>query len=97
MVAIPEPDLRALGERVLDYLRKHPDAADSLDGVTDWWLAQPGFPVAPEAVREALALLVAEHRIACIDLADGRTLYQSVDKISGSHATLQAHHPKKPT
>jgi hypothetical protein len=80
------PDPNVLCQGILQYLRAHPDAADSLEGIASWWLPQSGFSVTSEAVQEALALLVAERRIARIDLADGRTLYQSVDKVSGSQA-----------
>jgi hypothetical protein len=85
MTASPPYDLSALGQGILGYLHKHPEAADSLEGIASWWLPQSGVSATTESVQEALALLVAERRIARIDLADGRTLYQSVDKVSGSH------------
>lgn len=79
------PDPRVICQDILHYLHEHPDAADSLEGIASWWLPSPEHAITLEAVQEALALLVVEHRIARIDLADGRTLYQSVDKVSGSH------------
>jgi dsDNA-binding SOS-regulon protein len=93
MTAPADPVLNALGKRILDYFAKHPDAADSLEGIAEWWLPQSGLSVSEEAVQEALALLVAEHRIARIDLADGRTLYQSAAKVPGTHP---ARTPTKP-
>lgn len=86
-------DLSALCQGILQYLREHPEAADSLDGIAAWWLPRSNHGAPTEAVQEALAKLVAERRIACIDLADGRTLYQSVDKVSGQYP---AWNPTKP-
>lgn len=91
MTASPIPDPSDLCQGILHYLHKHPEAADSLEGIASWWLPQSGYSVTTEAVQEALALLVAERRIARLDLADGRTLYQSVDKVSGSHPAWKPH------
>ncbi|HJV48065.1 MAG TPA: hypothetical protein VJ549_02200 [Geothrix sp.] len=91
MTPSPHPEPSELCRGILDYLRAHPEAADSLEGIASWWLPASGYSAPTEAVQEALALLVAEHRIARIDLADGRTLYQSVDKVSGSHPTWKPH------
>ena len=85
MASSPNTDLSPICQGILRYLHDHPGAADSLEGITSWWLAPSDSSVSAEGVRQALALLVAERRIARIDLADGRTLFQSVDKISGSH------------
>lgn len=85
MTATPISDPSALCQGILRYLHDHPEAADSMEGIASWWLPQSGYSVTTESVQEALALLVDERRIARIDLADGRTLYQSVDKVSGSH------------
>lgn len=93
MPNLPPSDPSVLCQGILQYLRAHPEAADSLDGIAAWWLPRSNHPPTFEAVQEALALLVAERRIACLHLADGRTLYQSVDKVSGQHP---AWHPHKP-
>lgn len=93
MPTLPPSDPSALCQGILQYLRTHPEAADSLDGIAAWWLPRSNHPPTLEAVQEALNQLVAERRIACLHLADGRTLYQSVDKVSGQHP---AWHPPKP-
>jgi hypothetical protein len=87
MNASPISDPSTLCQGILHYLHEHPEAADSLEGIASWWLPPTAYSVTTDAVEEALAMLVATHRIARIDLADGRTLYQSVDKVSGSHPT----------
>jgi Fe2+ or Zn2+ uptake regulation protein len=82
-------------QRILRYLQDHPEAADSLEGIASWWLPQSGQVESTEAVQEALALLVAQQRIARIDLADRRTLYQSVDKAAGSHTAPNPPNPRR--
>ncbi len=88
-----DSDPIALEGRILEYLDKHPDAADNLEGIAAWWLGQTGYPFTTKAVQEALSRLVADHRIARIELPDGRTLYQSVNKVSGPHPILPQPNP----
>lgn len=95
MNATPTSDPSVLCQGILHYLRDHPSAADSLEGIASWWLPPSDFSTTQEAVQMALNLLVAEHRIARIDLADGQTLYQSVDKISGSHPAWKPPSPRR--
>lgn len=85
MNASPTSDPSALCRGILHYLQDHPAAADSLEGIASWWLSPVEFSISAESVQAALDHLVAEHRVARIDLADGRVLYQSADKVSGSH------------
>ncbi|MEO6771498.1 MAG: hypothetical protein ABI467_00560 [Kofleriaceae bacterium] len=48
-------DLRDLEERLVRYCEAHPHAADNIDGVRRWWLADPTIPIADvEAALEAL-------------------------------------------
>jgi hypothetical protein len=45
---------------ILDYLRKHPDAQDTVDGITEWWLPEEKIKSGAAIVREALNGLVEE-------------------------------------
>ncbi len=85
--SVPPPQ-SVLCQGILQYLRTHPDAADSLEGIATWWLPGLDLEARPEAVQTALDQLVADRLVARFDLADGRTLYQSVAKVSGSHPAL---------
>ncbi len=49
-----EPILREL---ILGYLREHPLAMDSLQGIADWWIPRYTVRVDVERVAEALAEL----------------------------------------
>lgn len=95
MTPIPPSDPSEICRGILQYLHDHPEAADSLDGIASWWLPQSGHSVTIEAVQAALAQLVEGHQIARIDLADGRTLFQSIDKVSGSHPAWKPPSPRR--
>ena len=95
MNASPTSDPSTLCQGILHYLQDHPAAADSLEGIVSWWLPSERYSVTTEAVQTALDLLVAKHRVARIELADGRVLYQSADKVSGSHPAWTPTAPKR--
>jgi hypothetical protein len=59
------------------HLAAHPQAADSVDGVAEWWVARRGVVASREEVEEALDTLVRQGRLRCVRLADGNTLYCS--------------------
>jgi hypothetical protein len=94
MTASPIADPSALAQGILHYLREHPEAADSLEGIASWWLPPSTYFVTMETVQMALDQMVAENQIARIDLADGRTLYQSAGKVSGSHPAWNPPNPR---
>lgn len=49
-----------LQNALLRYLQSNPDAADSLEGVMNWWLPKLGYEqVSAESVRQALERLIA--------------------------------------
>jgi len=54
-----EQGIAQLSEEILRYLRTHPEAADTLDGVIEWWLPRQHRKVARERVQQALDHLIA--------------------------------------
>ena len=46
-----------VAEEILDYLREHPEAADTLDGVLQWWLIRRRYLRGLDQVQRALDLL----------------------------------------
>lgn len=57
------------------YLANNPNAADTIDGVARWWLAQQRYQQAHEDVQRALEYLVSEGIVTKTKIADGRVLY----------------------
>ena len=65
----------ALAEAIVQYLADHPDAADTLVGIRQWWLGR-SFPDLPDSdVGAVLADLVRAGRISLTRLADGTEIY----------------------
>jgi hypothetical protein len=52
-------EARIRGE-VLDYLRQHPHAMDSLEGIATWWLPRHEVRIGVELVARALETLEEE-------------------------------------
>jgi hypothetical protein len=57
------------------HLESYPEAADSLEGIRQWWLPD-SLRVAPlESLQEAVEVLVASGEMRRRPLPDGTTLY----------------------
>lgn len=46
---------------ILSYINIHPDSADTLEGVHQWWIQWPDIPESIVVTAAALAQLEAEH------------------------------------
>jgi hypothetical protein len=62
--------------QVARYLRVHPDASDTVDGIARWWLARQRFDDAREMVLAALERLVERGLVERRTLANGVTLFR---------------------
>jgi hypothetical protein len=60
---------------ILGYLRAHPQASDSLEGIVSWWLPAR-FSAARDLVQESLDRLVARELVERTRLADGTIVYR---------------------
>jgi hypothetical protein len=60
---------------ILAYLRKHPQAADTLRGIVNWWLPQQSREGGYQHVEQALAALVLEGKLCSTELPNGEVLY----------------------
>jgi DNA-binding transcriptional regulator PaaX len=49
-----------LAQSILDYLRKHPEAQDTLAGIAEWWLPALGIENRLASVKDAVDELVCE-------------------------------------
>jgi hypothetical protein len=60
---------------VLAYLDRHPDAADTLDGIVRWWLPRQHVDTGRERIERVLGGLVERGELRCDRLPDGAVLY----------------------
>lgn len=65
--------MRAIESGIRRYCAAHPKAADTVEGVRRWWLADLACSL--EEVEQALATLVDKGELVERNLADGRVLY----------------------
>ena len=69
--------VQAVAAEVLEHLRNHPDAADSLEGVRTWWLKRHGHAPSHDVVKSALDLLISRGWLRADAAVDGRLIYSA--------------------
>ena len=61
------------------YLAAHPGAADSAEGIRQWWLPDSLAHVPLVALRQVLERMVRRRELKVLRLPDGQDLYASPD------------------
>ena len=59
-----EDDVQSIATEIMNYLHQRPMAADTLDGITYWWLVQQAIEKNIHLVEQALELLIDEGKVA---------------------------------
>jgi hypothetical protein len=67
--------LGPLSKVILRYLDAHSDAADTAEGISQWWVARQRYQDSKDAVERALAELVQQNLVKRTTLADGTVIY----------------------
>jgi Fe2+ or Zn2+ uptake regulation protein len=75
MTEEPPEESHKLREQILDYLDKHPGAADTVEGVCSWWLMSSDLPVCLDTVERVLDSLEQEELIMTRHAEDNRVIY----------------------
>jgi hypothetical protein len=81
---MPREDQDGVGEQILQYLNEHPDAADTSDGIREWWLRREGHSESAADVQVALDRLVEQKLIARIDRPGMLAVYCSTHRHNGA-------------
>ena len=71
--------MNSIAEEIGRYLRDHPEAADSLDGIRQWWLPRLRLQEAAAEVEEALQELLGRGLIVRQVQPDGTVLYRRAE------------------
>ena len=64
-------------QAIKGYLARHPLAADTEQGIAQWWLPQMGVDVPLADVQQALQALLLSAKVLRIVLPDGRAIYRA--------------------
>jgi len=65
-----------ISRKILDYLRKNPDAGDSLEGISEWWLQSECIEQSVDKVAGVLEQLIKEGVIKKQRGEGGRPFYR---------------------
>jgi len=70
------PDKSKIAREILTYLRKHPEAQDTLAGIMRGWLHEQGSTYTPAMVQEVVKDLVLEGTILESRITGSDTIYR---------------------
>lgn len=74
--SIQDPDVVRIVETIKQYLSDHPLAADTLEGVVNWWLLRQRYEIAMDLVSQALEVLVQQGVVSKIKPRGSKTIYK---------------------
>jgi Fe2+ or Zn2+ uptake regulation protein len=57
-------------KEIMEYLRAHPSAADTIDGIIQWWLPLQHYEMERENIEKALDGLVKQGLVEYISTGD---------------------------
>ena len=70
-----EAHVRDTAEEISRYLEEHPDAADTLNGIQQWWVFQQRLDESLDLVSRAIEHLIRRGVVERRRLADGTVLF----------------------
>jgi hypothetical protein len=75
--ALPtDPVLPSPAPEILDYLARHPDAQDTIDGILQWWILNSSLRLWAPKISEVVAQLVDEGCLEERRAGDGQLFYR---------------------
>lgn len=66
--------------KIVDYLRKHPDAGDTLEGITKWWLKLEKMDESVSDVADVIDCLIKKGLIRRKDVKGSKLIYKLCKK-----------------
>jgi len=73
-------EVASVANEIIEYLQGHPNAADSLDGIVNWWLTRQRIKSAKDTVKKALDYLISEGVIDQKTHEGNESVYSNVTK-----------------
>ncbi len=65
-----------IARMILNYLRKNPDAGDTLEGISKWWLEYEKIDLAMEEVAVVLEKLIKEGKVKRQIINENNPIYK---------------------
>jgi hypothetical protein len=73
--AITQQEIERLADEIAEYLAQHPSAADAIDGIMQWWLADRRAGTTRDQAQAALDLLERKGIVTASAHKDGHVIY----------------------
>jgi hypothetical protein len=93
-VCSTNPRLPSPAPEILDYLARHPEAQDTIDGILHWWVLDACIRKWAPKIAETVAQLVERGFLEQSQSADGNVFYRASQNYL---ATLQQRPPRNST
>lgn len=71
-----QPRVTALAAEILRYLDRHPNAADTIEGIAQWWLSTQRLHDSVAQVQAAVDALVDRQLVEALPTIGGRVRYR---------------------
>lgn len=71
---------KILSQRIINYLKKHPEAGDTLEGIVTWWLEQERIDRVVDDIADTMRGLEKEGKVLSHKTQTGTTIYKIKSK-----------------
>ena len=83
MSELNNSDVEQIANQIECYLKNHPNAADTIEGITKWWLPGQGIEASSLIVQQALNYLGLKSVVKCNANLNGNKVYSSNNTKAG--------------
>lgn len=77
-------DIEMLADEISRYLSRHQFAADTVEGICEWWITRQRIEEEQKRVLAALDYLIEHRKITSRHLPDGSLIYSALDLQDGN-------------
>lgn len=76
-----DEQLEKVADEIIRYLQQHQFAADTLEGISNWWITRQRIEEDKQRVLAALEYLLERKQLHCRQLPDGSLLYSGATSV----------------
>jgi len=73
-----------IARMILNYLHKNPDAGDTLEGISKWWVYFVKIENTVEVISEVLEELIGRGLVKKVTICNGMSVYKALDNLTDS-------------